>query len=66
MKRWHKRNDPDSNTGEEKEKGEKAEKMEESGEQGESSGEECLRNVGEFVANMLNTFGKRLRPLFSV
>ena len=62
MKRWHKRNAPGCNSGDEdqkEQKGEKAEKMEgESGEQGENNGEEFLRNVGECVATMLDTFGE--------
>ena len=62
MKRWHKRNAPGCYSGDEdqkEEKGEKAEKMEgDSGEQGENNGEEFLRNVGECVANMLDTFGE--------
>ena len=63
VKRWHKRNATGCNSGDEdqkeEEKGEKAEKMEgESGEQGENNGEQFLRNVGECVANMLDTFGE--------
>ena len=62
MKRWHKRNTPGCNSGDEEEKGEKgekAEKMEASGEQSKCDGEEFLRNVGECVSNMLGPFGKQ-------
>lgn len=59
MNGWHKRNSPGCNSGEESKEGEKAEKMEEEkgGEQGECNGEQFLRNVGECVSNMLDSFG---------
>ena len=66
MKRWHKRNAPGWNSGEEDgqgksdEKGEKEEKMEESGESGESSGEELLLNAGECMADMVQAVGKSI------
>ena len=59
MQKFMKRNAPGSgSSGEEGQKREKAEKMEEDGKQEECNGEQFLRNVGECVSNMLDSFGE--------
>ena len=65
MNGWHKKNAPERKPEDEKEKGDNSERMKEDGKQGEQNGEEFLRNVGECVANILDSFGKTF-PRFQI
>ena len=59
MNGCHKRSTPGCGSGDQGQKGEKAEQMDQDGEkQEECTGEQFLRNVGECVSSMLDSFGE--------